>query len=411
MSTLLADAVAASSRLPMQALDSGDRPSVARTLNAIRVHLGMDVAFVSEFLDGRRYFRHVDARNPAGPVQVGISDALDDSYCYRVFEGRLPELMHDACQNAEALTLAVTRALPVGAHLSVPIRFSDGRVYGTLCCFSHTANLSLNGRDLGMMRVFAEMIGEQVQDEALRMAEMHSIAGRVEQVLDSDALSLVYQPIFNIIDGRRVGFEALARISAQPYQTPDVWFADAARVGRALDLETKAMRLVLKGLETLPGNAYVALNASPAMIVNGNLAEVLRDFPLERIVVEVTEHQAVERYEDIAGVIRPLQEAGLRLAIDDAGAGYASFRHILNLRPDIVKLDISITRSIDTDRSRRALAAALRGFAFETGCSIVAEGIETSAELEALKNLGITKAQGFFLGRPMTQEQLQATIH
>lgn len=411
MSTVLANAVIASTFLHVQASESVDRPSVVRILNAIRSHLGMDVAFVSEFLDGRRYFRHVDARTPGGPVLVGNSDALEDSYCYRVIEGRLPELMHDACLNVEALRLAATRALPVGAHLSVPIRFKDGRVYGTLCCFSHSPDHSLTARDLDMMRVFAELIGEQVQDEALKAAEFQSIAGRIDHALDDEAVSTVYQPIFNIIDGRTVGFEALSRFSSKPAQTPDMWFADAAKIGRELQLESLAMRLALKGLKSLPDSAYVALNASPAMIVNGGLAEVLDGFPLQRIVVEVTEHQAVERYEDIAAVMRPLQDAGLRLAIDDAGAGYASFRHILNLQPQIVKLDISITRSIDSDRSRRALAAALRGFAFETGCSIVAEGIETPAELEALKNLGITKAQGFYLGRPMTLEQLQVKVH
>ena len=108
----------------------------------------------------------------------------------------------------------------------------------------------------------------------------------------------------------------------------------------------------------------------------------------------------MERYEDIAAVMAPLQAQGLRIAIDDAGAGYASLRHVLNLHPEIVKLDISITRGIDTDRSRRALAAALRGFASETGCSIVAEGIETPAELSTLQALGISRAQGYHLGRP-----------
>lgn len=119
-------------------------------------------------------------------------------------------------------------------------------------------------------------------------------------------------------------------------------------------------------------------------------------------MVEVTEHHAIERYDDIADAIQPLQDQGLRIAIDDAGAGYASFRHILNLHPHIVKLDISITRSIDTDRSRRALAAALCGFAAETGCRIVAEGIETEAELEVIRALGIAKAQGYHLGRPVS---------
>ena len=152
----------------------------------------------------------------------------------------------------------------------------------------------------------------------------------------------------------------------------------------------------------------MTVNTSPETIVNGHFASVLEGYPLERIVVEVTEHQVVERYEDIAAVMLPLQSQGLRVAIDDAGAGYASFRHILNLHPNIVKMDYTITHCIDSDRSRCALAAAMHGFASETGCNIVAEGVETRAELETLRRLGIGKAQGYHLGRPMPLEQRRA---
>ena len=98
---------------------------------------------------------------------------------------------------------------------------------------------------------------------------------------------------------------------------------------------------------------------------------------------------------------RPLRSAGLRVAVDDAGAGYASFKHILNLAPDIIKLDVSITRDIDTDFSRQALAAALVRFAQSTRGLLVAEGAETEAELATLRALDVRLAQGFALGRPM----------
>ncbi|GAA0755016.1 sensor domain-containing phosphodiesterase [Ideonella azotifigens] len=384
---------------------------MARILNAIRTHLGMEVAFVSEIVGGRRFFRHVDARNPDGFVQPGNSDPVEDSYCQRVVDGRLPELMTDACMNAEALSLPATRALPVGAHMSVPIRLHDGRVYGTFCCFSHAANETLNDRDLGMMRVFAEMVAEQVDADLSKHKAIQTIERQIDRVFESGGLGMVYQPIYDVIDDRVVGFESLARFSSEPYRTPDVWFAEAAWVGRELELESKAIRMALTALKVLPAEVYVAVNASPEMIVKGRIADALQDLPLHRVVLEVTEHHAVERYEDIVAVMRPLQKAGLRIAIDDAGAGYASFRHILNLQPQIVKLDTSITRSIDADPSRRALAAALHGFAFETGCSIVAEGIETPAELETLKRLGITRGQGFHLGRPMPMAQAQAVAH
>ena len=116
--------------------------------------------------------------------------------------------------------------------------------------------------------------------------------------------------------------------------------------------------------------------------------------------MEITEHEPVEDYEELAGALRPLRELGVRIAIDDAGAGYASLRHTLALAPDIVKVDIALTSAIDTDRAKRALASALISFADEMGITIVAEGIETEASLRTLVDLGVRYGQGFHLARP-----------
>ncbi len=132
-------------------------------LHSIRIHLGMDVAFISEFKEGQRIFRFVDASNPHSPIVVGGSDPLEDSFCQRVIDGRLPELMPDAFLNTHAMSLPITQALPVRAHLSVPIFLKNGEVYGTYCCFSSKADQSMNERDIGMMRVFAEMVSHQLE--------------------------------------------------------------------------------------------------------------------------------------------------------------------------------------------------------------------------------------------------------
>ena len=406
----LATAAAALAGTPLPDPEIGGLPSLPRILSALRKHLGMDVAFVSEIVEGRRYFRHVDAADGETSVQTEFSDLAEDSYCLRVIDGRLPELMVDACLNVEALTLAATRILPVGAHMSVPIRLAGGHVYGTFCCFSHAPNASLTDRDLSVMRVFAEMVAEHVQEESSRRDARRAVEARIDAVLQADGLRMVFQPIVEVATNRVVAFESLARFASDPYRTPDIWFEEAALVGRGIELEVKAIRMALAALVHLPDEIYLTVNVSPETLVKGAFAEVLAGFPLDRIVVEVTEHQAIERYEELADVIEPLQAQGLRIAIDDAGAGYASFRHILNLHPHIVKLDISITRSIDTDRSRRALAAALCGFAIETGCRIVAEGVETEAELQVIRALGVGKAQGYYLGRPMSLEQAKESL-
>ncbi len=117
-------------------------------------------------------------------------------------------------------------------------------------------------------------------------------------------------------------------------------------------------------------------------------------------MVEITEHEPVDDYEELARALRPLRDLGVRIAIDDAGAGYASLRHTLALDPDIVKADIALTRGIDTDRAKRALASALISFADEMAMTIVAEGIETEAALQTLVGLGVRYGQGFHIARP-----------
>lgn len=141
------------------------------------------------------------------------------------------------------------------------------------------------------------------------------------------------------------------------------------------------------------------MNCSHRAAVSSELASLVGPHA-DRVVLEITEHDAVEDYEGLVGALTPLRARGTRVAIDDAGAGFASLRHTLQLAPDIVKVDISLTRDIDTDRGRRALAKALISFADEMGMTIVAEGIESEAELKTLRDLGVKYGQGFYLAEP-----------
>lgn len=375
-------------------------PLLLQGMEAIRRHMDMDVAFISEFKGGRRVFRYLDSSLAEPPIQVGGSDPLEESYCQRVVDGRLPPLIPNACQNAEALTLGATLALPVGAHLSVPIRLSDGRVFGTFCCFRSRPSAELNQRDVATMRIFADVMAQYFELELEQREHAECLARQVELALQPQQMRSVYQPIFDLPQGRVIGFEALTRFDCEPSRGPDQWFALAAQVERGVELELHAIRLALAALEALPEGCYLAVNASPRTVIDGRLTRMLEAYPLQRIVLEVTEHEEVEQYSEIAHVVRPLHMAGLRVAVDDAGAGYASFKHILNLAPDIIKLDNSITRGIDADTSRQALAAALTRFAETTGGLLVAEGVESSAELAALQGIGIRFGQGYALGRP-----------
>lgn len=373
-------------------------------LHTARSVLRMQVAFIAEFEGGRRIFRHVDTDPEFMPIRPGDSDPLEESYCQRVADGRLPELIPDATRNAEALRLPATLAMPVGAHLSVPIRFSDGHVYGTFCCFSRVPDASLNDRDIGLMRIFADFVGRLLERMTREQAERSAMRAQFQDVLDHGRYGVVYQPIVDVTTGRTGGYESLARFHTEPPRAPDAWFAEAARAGMGVELEMALLHRGLQGLQALPDTVYLSLNVSPATILAGDIAGALQGWPLPRIVLEVTEHTEIEDYAQLLAVLAPLRKAGVRLAIDDAGAGFASFRHVLKLHPELIKLDRSLTHRVDSDPSSRALAAALVRFAEETGSGVVAEGVETETELLTLRELGVSLVQGYLLGRPAALE-------
>jgi EAL domain-containing protein (putative c-di-GMP-specific phosphodiesterase class I) len=371
-----------------------------RALRALRIHLGMDVAFISEHRAGRRLFRYVDAARDNPAVAVGSSDPLEDTYCQRVVDGRLPDLIANTSELRAANELPFTRLVPVGSHLCVPIRLYDGNVFGTLVCISNEPDSSLGARDLSMMRVFAEMAAEHIEADIQSEHEKHDLTRRVNAVLTGDPISLVYQPVFDLKLAQVVGFESLARFTTTPMRSPDAWFADAAQVGLDVTLEMRVIEKALAGFSSLPAGVYTAFNVSPNFVINGPLEVAFHGMPLDRIVLEVNEHVSIREYDEIAKAMAPLREQGLRVSVDDTGGGLSSFRHIVSLKPDIVKLPMSLTRNIDSDGARRALACALMQFASEHGSDIIAEGVETAAELKALKALGVMRAQGYFLGRP-----------
>ena len=376
-------------------------------LKSIRYYLNMDVSFISEFTETHRVFRHINTSSEVFKIQEGSTSLLEDSYCVRVTDGRLPGLIHDASQHPEAAKLEVTHNLPVGAHLSVPIILENGEIYGTFCCFSHSPNITLNERDLHMMEAFAHLAAKEIQLHQQQETNNDEIAERINTVLMGDQLQIVYQPIFDVNHNKVVGFEALSRFNTEPVRSPDIWFNEAAKVGMGVKLECKAVKKALQALEILPEHIYIytSVNVSPHTILSGSVEDLFDNTPLHRVILEVTEHEAIDVYTEISTAISQLRVKGLKLAVDDAGAGYASFRHILSLSPEVIKLDISITRDIDILNAHRALTTAFVYFSIETGSKIVAEGVETTKELEVLRRLGVNYIQGYLLGKPMSIDE------
>jgi len=223
---------------------------------------------------------------------------------------------------------------------------------------------------------------------------------RIQEVLTGVMVTMVFQPIIDLQTGLVNGVESLARLTAEPRRTPDLWFIEATNVGLGVELELMAIKEALLQLDLLPPTVYMSINASPATAASAALAELLESRPLHRLVLEVTEHDAVTDYEVLIASLKDMRARGLRLAVDDMGSGYANLRHILELHPDVIKLDVALTRGIDLDTPRRALAASFTTFARQIGAKIVAEGMETRSEYETLRELGVHLGQGYYLARP-----------
>ena len=253
------------------------------------------------------------------------------------------------------------------------------------------------------LRVYEAELAEhesRVVAERQDLEFLRARLARVETALYSDRLVPVFQPIIDLRTGQTSGCEALSRFRLEPLRPPDQWFAEAAAAGLGLELEMHAIRSAVHNRHRLPSGTYLSVNASPQTLLSQEFATLVSRLDGDLLVVEVTEHSAVEDYGALKRAIDQLRSRGVRLAIDDLGTGFASFMHIVKLLPEFMKLDISLTRDIESDAVKQALTAALVGFGAQIGSHLIAEGVETTAELQTLQGLGVEYAQGYYLGAP-----------
>src|SRR5680860_56131 len=294
---------------------------IQASLATLRKHLGMDVAFLGRFYAGRRWFEFVDSDSSFCPVQAGASDPLEESYCARVVDGRLPQLVRDATKEPEVADLPVTVELPVGAHLSVPLRRASGKVLGTLCCFSHEPDPTLRERDLQLVRMFADLVSVHMEALLEHDESIESSRADVLDVLENGGPMMAMQPVVDLGTQQVVGYEALARFSGRPAWSPQRWFAEAARAGLGPQVERSAIASALRLLSRLPDNTAMAANVSVATLLHPALMDMLTGrADARRLVVELTEHVKVESYEATVRPLARLREAGAGIAVDDAGA-------------------------------------------------------------------------------------------
>lgn len=382
----------------------GDSASVNNKLNKllsiVRKHLEIEVAFISKFFNGDCVFNSVDAKSNSLPKNVLDSVLIEEICCAKIVKNTLPRI--DSIQNNEINSkFAVTDELSIGSYTTVPIVLSNGEIYGNLCCCTLSPDGTLNQRDLSFLKAIADVATELIEKNVETESNYNEIKSRIKLVLDGNKIDIHYQPIFNLNSNEITGYESLSRFNTTPNKSPDIWFAEASQVNLGEELEMLAIKSAIKGVQHFKKGTYIAINTSPEYVLNGAVARVLDGIDLKRIVLEITEHAPINNYADFRKALEPLREQGMRIAIDDAGSGYSSLQHVLEIEADIIKLDITLTQNINFNHRKYLLAKALCGFSKAINCSIVAEGVETVEELNTLRELGVDSAQGYLLGHPM----------
>ena len=383
--------------------------AVHQLLAVVRTQLGMQVAWVSEFVGTDQVLRFVDAEPGARAPEAGTRRPLGGSFCARVLDGRFPALIPEARAVPEAALLEITDELHIGAYVGVPLLGPHGVAVGMLCAIHDSAKPQLGERDVAALRLLVQLLHD-LQSRALTaaqsVAERDRMVRAVDAVVAGSGRHAVLQPIVDLVSGRAVAAEGLTRFTAGSPVSPDgrttaQWFDDASRLGRRVELELASAASVLDLLDdVVPRAVAVTVNLGPDALLSERLGDLLAGRPLERIVLEMTEHAPVADYDALRAALAPYRAQGLGLAVDDAGAGYASLRHVLSVRPDLIKIDMALVRGADGDLPRRTLLNALADFAEATSCRLVAEGVETEGELRAVAACGVHLAQGYLLGAP-----------
>lgn len=383
-----------------------EQEQVADLLRTARSALGLTMTFLSRFEGDTQYLEVVEGGIPF-VTRDGVRQKRETSLCQLILDGELPPVIPDVRQHPKAMALPAARFPRLRSYLSVPVVLSDGTLYGTFCAAGLRADRELQERDRALMEVLAHAAALIVEPGYLRERREQEIEGRLLPLLADGGPSIVLQPIVSLDTGRRVGVEALSRFPAAWGLPPDRCFGEAREVGldRALELMVVQQALAA-AIAVLAPHEYVGINLSPEVVLHADCAVVLRDLPLDRILLELSEHDPVADYPALMTVVDRWRAEGLRLAIDDVGSGFSSLRHIVMTRPDVIKLDRGIVDGVAADPVLDTLVRSMVDFAGSLSARTVAEGVETPADAQALRSAGVDLGQGWHFGRPVPPDQL-----
>ncbi len=379
---------------------SAAREEIGDMIEALRARLDMDVAFVSRQIGTtHRIFTHVAARG-ASPLSSGDHNTNDNSLCWLVIQGKLPERVTDTSQYEAAACLPITDAANVRAHFSVPMRRRDGRIHGSLCCFSYRPRPDIEERDMQMIRSVAAIVSDQIEGRIELEERGEDAAQEIARLIWDDGLTIIHQPIYDLTDWHLIGHECLMRNKANPSQSPRDLFEQARASGKTLELELHVARKALATLDPAFPERFVAIKVSPATLASEALAQLIPEGLAARLVIELNEPDRAEQHAAVKAAIQRLKERAW-VAVNSAEAGFSGLQSLVDLEPDILKIGREFLAGVAKDPSRRALVKAVVQFAAETGVTLIAQGVETREDLQALRELGVRFAEGYILGKPL----------
>lgn len=378
---------------------------VAELLRTAKEAIGLSVAFLTRMDGTVQHLQVVDSSVPF-LFPEGARLKQETTFCQAILDGRLPAVIPDVREHPAAMALPAARYPRLRSYVSVPVTLSDGTFYGTFCAAGLTTDKGLTVRDKALLGVLASAAAVIIEPGVVERERQDRITERILPVLDGPGPTVLLQPIVDLASGGRVGSEALSRFPAEWATTPDVVFEEAHSVGLGDRLELLALERAAEHLDVVDG--YVAMNVSPQTLLTPGFSELLTRLPLDRVLLELSEHDQVADYAALHSVLAGPRAAGMRLAIDDVGAGFSSLRHIVLCAPDVIKLDRSIVDGVSADPVLSTLVGALVEFAHGNGTLVVAEGVETAADVETLRGLHVDLAQGWYFGRPGPAEALAA---
>ncbi len=384
---------------------SAAEQQVADLLRTAKESLQISVAFLTR-MDGTT--QHLEVVESSVPFlfKEGATQKQETTFCQAILDGQLPAVIPDVKKFPVAMGLPAARLPRIRSYVSVPVVLSDGTLYGTFCAAGLTSDKGLTKRDKALMDVLAHAAAVIIEPGIRNRARTDEIEQRLWPVLEAGGPVVVLQPIVDLATGVRVGAEALARFPREWGMPPDICFEQAHSVGMGHELELLALGGAAEHLSQVSG--YVAMNISPATLLTRGATELLDALPLDRVLLELSEHDPVEDYAALHAVLAPLRGRGMRLAIDDVGAGFSSLRHIVLTRPDVLKIDRTLVDGVSSDDILHTLVQSLVDFGHGSGAKVVAEGIETGADAAVLQTLGVDYGQGWYYGRPGSAEDLIA---